>query len=234
MTSLRISDVVHQSGFEHRANVLSDGNVVYRLIDGSGSVKLPKDNWNAIGDGFSREIAYFRKRATKMLWLLFPATFAIALTAGQFFQWTGILILLGIYGGPLAIYFWYSAKVAKAAKSAEAQLKAFPKTESVTAPAGKIPRAIRIASFLLVGPYLLIAIIGAIGGPQTFRKTPFTGAHVGWLEMVAIGLIAFQLTWPLLAPKLSRTLTRSSASTAESNPDKPDFLPDGHLPQASR
>jgi hypothetical protein len=205
MASLRIADVVHSSGFQHRANVLPDGSVVYQLADGSGSVALTRAKWDAIGEAFALEIAHFRKRARKMLWLVFPATFAVALTVGQFVPYAAILILLGVYGGPLAIYLWYSAKVGSAAKSAESRLKTFPKTASLKAPVGKIPRAIRIASFMLVGPYLIIAAIGQIGGPDTFRNTPFKGANIGWIEMVALCLIAFQLLWPVLAPKLLRT-----------------------------
>jgi hypothetical protein len=204
MINLRFSDAVHKSGFQHRANLLPDGSVVYRLADGSGSVALPRARWEAIGEAFTLEIAPFRKRTNRMMWLLFPAIFVLAMTVGQIFPYTGILILLGIFGAPLAIYLWYSAKVAQAAKTAEVRLKKFPQTPPVKAPVGKIPRVIQIASLILVGPYLIIAIIGEIGGPQTFRNTPFTGANIGWLEMIAMGLIAFQLLWPVLAPKLLR------------------------------
>lgn len=205
MINPRFSDAIHKSGFQHRANLLPDGNVVYRLIDGSGSVVLSRAKWDAIGEAFALEIAPFRKRASRMTWLLFPVIFVFAMTAGQFFPFTGLLIILGIFGGPLAIYLWYSAKAQQAAKLAEDRLKKFPQTSSVKAPVGKMPRAIQIAILILVGPYLIIAIIGEIGGPQTFRNTPLSGANIGWSEMIAFGLIAIQLFWPVFAPKLLRS-----------------------------
>ena len=204
MLDTAFANALRRTGFEHRANVRSDGFVIYRLRDRSGSVRLSHAEWEAIGAAYSTQIKEIRKISRRLELALFPCIFIYGMSFGQIIPFSFLVILLGIFGGPSAIYLWHSHKVELAAARAEAQLARFPRAASVANPVDRPPRVLQIAAMVLVGSYLIVAVIAQIGGPSTFRNTPLSGAHIGWAEVVAFSVLSILLLWTNLGKHFRR------------------------------
>jgi hypothetical protein len=198
------ADALAAGGFQHRASFEPGGQVVYRLADGSGHVRLARLKWDALGDRFAAELVPVRRRTFWLSLALFPAIFLFGMTIGQVLPYAGVAILAGIFLGPLAIYLRHSRKVQEAAARIEAELERFPLCPAPPRDPRREPRWLQMAFLILVGPPLIIGIIGEIGGPDTFRGTPLVGKGIGPAEVVALLLIALRLAWPRLGPLLAR------------------------------
>lgn len=199
----KFSEQLARSGFAHRATESSDGSVVYRLADRSGSVRVPIQVWNRLGEEFETALAPSRKRTRWLSIALFPAILIFGMTVAGYIPFGGVLILIGIFLGPIAIYLMHSRDVQTVTRSIEERLKSYPRCPAAQPDAIRFPRVLEIAFMVLVGPHLLLAIIGQIGGPDTFRGTPLSGIGIGAFQMLALGLIAIRLLWPRIAPMLT-------------------------------
>ena len=197
-----ISDVLAATGFAHRAAVQSDGSVIYRLADGSGHVRLPAAEWHRLGREFEARTASVRKRTRWLRIGLLPATFLYGMTFAQVLPFGGILILAAIFLGPLVICFSHAREVGKASNAVENALAGFARSRPARRDPRRVPRWLEILFLVLVGPHLLIALAGELGGPDTFRGTPFSGTDVGPMEAIAFILIAVRIAWPFLGPRL--------------------------------
>ena len=192
------SDNLAISGFAHRATVCPDGSVVYRLKDKTACVRVPAREWDLLREEFLLKLAPSRRRTRIHSILLFPAVLVFALTLGQLVPFTGLIIVTAIFVGPLAIYLAHSFDVRRISCSLEERLRTFPRLPLQEIDKRRFPRALEIAFMLLVGPNLLLAIIGEIGGPDLFRGTPLVGIGIGPFQIAALGLIALRLSWPRL------------------------------------
>jgi hypothetical protein len=199
--SPRFADALAASGFQHRASFEPDGQVVYRLADGSGHVRLARRKWDALGDRFKAELVPIRKDTTCLTIGLFPAIFIYVVTIGLY---PGVVLLAGLFLGPVAIHLIHSRRVQQAAARIEAELVRFPRCPGPPCDPRRAPRWLHIACMILVGPPLIVAVIGQIGGPDTFRGTPWSGKGIGIAGLVALILIALRIGWPFLGPLLAR------------------------------
>lgn len=177
------------SGFEHRAVEGPGGRIVYRLADGSGHVSIERHEWNALLTEFTLEARAAVRQARWCFVGLFPGIFIFAMTIGQLLPGAGLLIVLGIFFGPPGIYLWQSYRVKRAAKAVEEKL-AFRNRVAAPPPVPfQLPRWIEIASFVLVGPHLLIEIYGSIN-PDAYRNTPLLGTELDWTSGVSFAILA--------------------------------------------
>jgi hypothetical protein len=198
------SDALAASGFVHRASFQGDGTIVYRLSNGSGHVLVQGAEWHRLGRDFKSRMAPVRRRTRKLCIGLPPATFLFGMTLAQLLPFGGAMILGAIFLGPLAICLWHSRQVQRISRAIEEELANLPRSEAVERDPRREPRWFEIAFMVLVGPHLLVSIVGEMGGPDFFRGTPFRGAGVGMAEIVAILLIALRMIWPRIGPRLAR------------------------------
>lgn len=197
------SEDLARSGFAHRARTKADGSVVYRLADKSRSVLLPARVWQQMGEEFAEALAPTRRRTRLLSIALFPGILIFAMTVGQIIPFAGVMILASILCGPIAIYLMHSHDVQKVTRSIELRLKSYPQCPDMPRDPARLPRGVEIACLVVIGPHLVLAIIGEIGGPDTYRGTPLSGMGIGPLQMLAMGLIGLRLLWPKLGPRLS-------------------------------
>ena len=187
-----------RTGFDHRSARAADGNIVYRLADGSGHVTVPASEWQSILDVFGTETKAIRRRANIALLSLLPAIFIFGMTIGQILPGAGLVIVIAFFGGPIAIYLWQSSKVQKVSAVVETCLAQLPRTAAPPEIPERPPRWLDIAAILLVGPWLVLALIGEIGGPDTFRNTPLKGTRFGWEASMAFAVLCLRWAWPYL------------------------------------
>jgi hypothetical protein len=133
-----------------------------------------------------------------------PATFIFAMTAGQALPFSGLLILAGIFLGPLAIYLRHSRHVQRISRVVEAELARFPRCGHFERDIHPKPRWLEVGLMMLVGPHLIISVIGQVGGPDMFRGTPLSGSNIGPLQLAAFLLIAVRLKWKHISAWLAR------------------------------
>lgn len=189
MLDIGFSRRLAESGFEHRASPGPGGRIVYRLADGSGHVSVERGEWDALVGAFSEEARAIVRKARYCLFGLFPGIFVFAMTIGQLLPGAGLLIVLGIFFGPPAIYLWQSYRVKWAARALDEKL-AFRNRVSAPPPVPfRLPRWIEIASFVLVGPHLLIEIYGSIDS-DAYRNTPLLGTELDWTSAVSFAILA--------------------------------------------
>jgi len=189
MLSAGFSRWLTVSGFERRATFVPGDRVVYALADGSGHVELDALEWAAFGGRFADEARAVTRRANAMYLGLLPAVLVFALTVGQLFQFTGIVILLAIFGGPIAIYLWQSHRIKAIAAGIEGDLARRPKAAAPSIAAPPIPRWLEIAAALLVGPHLIFQVVGTLF-PNVFRGTPWMGTRLDWSAAVGFAILA--------------------------------------------
>ena len=198
MLHIGFSRQLAESGFEHRASPAPDGRIVYRLADGSGHVRVEPGEWNALLSGFADEARGIARRAKWCLFGLFPGIFVFAMTVGQVRPGAGLLVVLGIFLGPPGIYLWQSYRVKWAAKALEEKLAFRRKVPAPPPVPFKLPRWIEIASFVLVGPHLLIEMYGSVN-PDAYRNTPLLGTELDWTSGVSFAILAAVLYFRLRA-----------------------------------
>lgn len=202
MLDIGFSRRLAESGFEHRATEAPGGRIVYRLADGSGHVSLQRHEWDALRTEFTLAARAVVRRARYCYIGLFPGIFVFAMTIGQVLPGAGLLIVLGIFFGPPAIYLWQSYRVKWAAKAVEEKL-AFRNRVAPPPPVPfRLPRWIEIASFVLVGPHLLIEIYGSID-PDAYRNTPLLGTELDWTSAVSFAILAAVIYFRLRADGLA-------------------------------
>jgi len=189
MLSAGFSRWLATSGFERRATLVAGGGVIYALADGSGHVALDALEWEGFGDRFEREAKAVTRRANGMYLALLPGVMVYALTFGQFIPFAGIVILLAIFGGPIAIYLWQSHRIKAIAAGIESDLARRPKAARRAVAAPPVPRWLEIAAALLVGPHLIFQVIGTLF-PNVFRGTPWMGTRLDWSAAVGFAILA--------------------------------------------
>jgi len=192
MIGMGFSRALAQTGFQHRATLLPGGRVLYRLADGSGHVALGADEWEAVGAHFRTQV---RPVGRKTIWLsigLFPAIFVFGMTIAQILPGAGILILAGIFLGPLAIYLWQSYRIKHIARAIETELARLPRVAAPPPQAWRPPRWLEVACIVLVGPGLIVQVYGSLN-PDAFRNTPWTGMHLDWAGMAGFAVLAAML-----------------------------------------
>jgi|GEM_PF-1844097 len=189
MLSAGFSRWLTVSGFERRATFVPGGRVIYALADRSGHVELDALEWEGFGDRFEREAKAVTRRANRMYLGLLPAVMVYALTVGQLIPFSGIVILLAIFGGPIAIYLWQSHRIKAIAAGIESDLVRRPKAARPASAMPRIPRWLEIAAALLVGPHLIFQVIGTLF-PNAFRGTPWMGTRIDWSAAVGFAILA--------------------------------------------
>lgn len=208
MLSYALSEALATSGFKSRATLRGDGAVVYRLSNGSGHVLVRQAEWNRLSGQFEAQIAPVRRRTRQLYLGLFPATFIFGMTIGQYLPFAGLIIVAAVFLGPITIYLWQARQVQRVSRSIENSLATFPRSPAAFQRSRRVPRWFEIVFLVLVGPDLVIGIVGEIGGPDFFRGTPLWGSGIGPVEAVSLILIALRLCWPRVAPRLARTFSR--------------------------
>lgn len=213
-----------RTGFAHRATLLCDDRVVYRLADGSGHVALPGCEWRDLGAWFAEQMRPVARRVTWMSLALFPAIFVFGVTIAGFLPGGGILILGGIFLGPVAIYLWQSAKAQAISRTIEAELARLPRVPAPPKDPSRAPRWLEIAFMLTVGPGLIVQAYGSLN-PDAFRDTPWKGSHLDWKAGAALAILAAMLVYgrrrrpaglePLCPDRVSRRLDAFSRARQE-------------------
>lgn len=198
------ASALHRTGFLHRSTSAPDGHIIYRLADGSGHVRVPRQEWEQIGGIFQTETKAIRRRAIIRILLLLPVILIFGLTIGQVLPWSGLVIVIAFFGGPPANYLWQSYEVKQVSRAVEITLAKFPRTYASPPAPGRPPRWLDIACILLVGPWLILALIGQIGGPDFYRNTPLKGMHLNWEAWVAIGVLTLRVAWPRIFGRFGR------------------------------
>jgi hypothetical protein len=189
MLDIGFSRRLAESGFEHRASEGPGGRIVYRLADGSGHVSVERHEWDALLTEFTLAARAAVRQARWAFVFLFPGIFIFGMTIAQILPGGGLFIVLGIFFGPPGIYLWQSYRVKGAAKAVEEKLT-FRKRVSAPPPVPfKLPRWVEIASFVLVGPHLLIEIYGTIN-PDAYRNTPLLGTSLDWTSAISFAILA--------------------------------------------
>lgn len=178
-----------QSGFEHRATPEPDGRIVYRLADRSGHVRVERAEWDRLLEEFSTRVRDIQRGTRKWLIGLFPGIFLFGMTIGQILPGAGLLIVLGIFLGPPAIYLSQSYRVRWAAEAIDLKLALRNRVAAPPPKPFRIPRALEIASFVLVGPHLLLELWGSIS-PETYRNTPLLGTELNWTSAISFAVLA--------------------------------------------
>lgn len=209
MLGMGFSRALASSGFRHRATAVPGGRVLYRLADGSGHVALHEREWDAVGVAFDEATQPVMRRVRWLSVALFPAIFLYAMTLGQVVPGAGLLVLLGIFFGPLGIYLWQSHRIAAISRLIEAELAQLPRVAAPPADPSRAPRWLEIAALLIVGPGLIVQLYGSFD-PGAFRNTPWSGAHFdwkGWLGLAVLCGLAFY-RW------------RGSAGAGDGKPEK--------------
>lgn len=190
------ASALHRTAFLHRATPAPDGrHVIYRLADGSGHVRVPRDEWEQIGAIFQKETKAIRRRAIVRILLLPFVVLIVGFTIAQVIPWGGLLIVVLFFGGPIANYLYQSYEVKKVSRAVDATFATLPRTQAAPPTPERPPRWLDIACIFLVGPWLILALIGEVGGPDTYRNTPLKGMHLDWEAWLAIGVLALRLAW---------------------------------------
>jgi hypothetical protein len=202
MLDIGFSRRLVESGFEHRAVEAPGGRIVYRLADGSGHVSLQRHEWDALRTEFTLKARTIVRQARWAFVFLFPGIFIFGMTIAQVIPGAGLLIVLGIFFGPPGIYMWQSYRVKWAAKAVEEKL-AFHRRVAAPPPVPfQLPRWIEIASFVLVGPHLLIEIYGTIN-PDAYRNTPLLGTSLDWTSAISFAILAAVIYFKLRSSDFS-------------------------------
>jgi hypothetical protein len=178
-----------ESGFAHRATEAPNGRIVYRLADGSGHVSIDRGEWNRLTAEFSAEAKAIVRQALWCGGFLFPGIFVFGMTIGQVLPGAGLIIVLGIFLGPPGLYLWQSYRVKWAARALEEKLTFRNRVSAPPPVPFRLPRWIEIASFVLVGPHLLLEIYGTID-PDAYRNTPLLGTSLDWTSAVSFAILA--------------------------------------------
>ena len=178
-----------QSGFEHRATPEPDGRIVYRLTNKSGHVRVERAEWDRLLEEFSTRVRDIQRGTRKWLIGLFPGIFLFGMTIGQVLPGAGLLIVIGIFLGPPAIYLSQSYRVRGAAEAIDLKLALRNRVAAPPPKPFRIPRALEIASFVLVGPHLLLELWGSIR-PETYRNTPLLGTELNWTSAISFAVLA--------------------------------------------
>jgi hypothetical protein len=189
MLSAGFSRWLTVSGFERRATFVPGGGVIYALADGSGHVALDALEWQGFGDRFERDAKAVTRKANRMYLGLLPAVMVYALTVGQLIPFSGIVILLAIFGGPIAIYLWQSHRIKAIAVGIESELARRPEAPRPAIAIPRIPRWLEIAAALFVGPHLIFQAYGTLN-PDAFRGTPWMGTRLDWSAAVGFAILA--------------------------------------------
>ena len=182
------------SGFEHRATRVPGRGVVYRLRDRSGHVALPALEWDRLQQRLAEETKPVNRRTNWLFAGLIPGIFLFGLTLGQILPFGGIVILVGLFFGPGAIYLWRARRIEQIARGIEAELARWPKAGPPPPVPGRTPRWMRIALFLLVGPELVLQIWGTLN-PQAYAGSPWAGMHLevpGIAGLVLLGVYQYR------------------------------------------
>lgn len=187
MLDISFAQWLHTSGFRNRSISMPGGRVIVRLGDGSGHVSLYGEDWRALEARIEAESRAVVREANRFLIALFPGIFFFGMTVGQLIPFAGLIILAGIFLGPLAIYLWQSRQIQRIARAAEAELARHPRVAAPPPRLSRSPRWLQIAVFLLAGPHLLFQVYGSID-PDAYRNTPLSGTQID-----ATGIIAFLL-----------------------------------------
>lgn len=189
-----------RSGLTRRVMWRDDQNLIYQLKDNSGSVRLSREEWVRIGKTLEGRLRPARRAATG-LWIGLPfGILFFGMTTAHFLPGGGLILLMLILLGPFAVYLWYSTRVQRISAEIEDELRKFPVAsvpvaQAVTRP----PRTLEIIALVLFGPQIFTGILGEIVGPNTFRNTPWTGAHLGKVEIAIMAIFSVYLIWRWIA-----------------------------------
>lgn len=210
MLSSGFSRWLAASGFERRATPAPGGRIIYALADGSGHVELDAGQWEAFGERFAGEARAVTRRANWLYGGLLPSVLLYALTLGQIIRFSGIVILVAILGGPLAIYLWQSHRMKAIAARIEADLAHRPSAAAPPVALPRLPRWLEIAAALLAGPHLILEVYGSLN-PDAFRNTPWMGTHLDWSGVAAFLVLATIFVLRRRMDRAGRTVPRPPA-----------------------
>ncbi len=129
-----------ESGFEHRATHGPDGRITYRLADKSGHVHVSRAEWDALLVEFSDRVRGIQRRRKWWFVGLFPGIFIFGMTIGQVLPGAGLLIFLGIFFGPPALYLWQSYQIRWAAEAIDFKLALRKRVAPPTTQPFRVPR----------------------------------------------------------------------------------------------
>lgn len=189
---------------------VEDGSigVRVRMPDGKGDVRLTANEWEALGGWLRDQVAPSAKRLRLSVWLTLPLIIAFlgivanipALKAG--FEWlfdqAAPLVMLFLCGGlPLTMAALHALAVQRAMDGVNEALADRPRHGISNLPPPKALNTVELIALVLVGPHLILGIIGTIN-PDAFRNTPWTGTHLdlrsiaGLVVLLALGVMRWR------------------------------------------
>ncbi len=189
MLDISFSRKLAESGFERRATPAADGRITYLLADKSGHVSVGRAEWDGLLAEFSETVRRVQRTAKWWFAGLFPGIFVFAMTIGQILPGAGLLIVLGIFFGPPAIYLWQSYQVRWAAEAIDLKLALRNRVAAPPPKPFQAPRWLEIVFFVLVGPHLILEAVGS-AYPDAYRNTPLLGTELNWLSAVSFAILA--------------------------------------------
>lgn len=189
MLDISFSRKLAESGFERRASPASGGGIVYQLADKSGHVCVAKAEWENLLGEFSGKVRRVQRTAKWWFAGLLPGIFVFAMTIGQIVPGAGLLIVLGIFFGPPAIYLWQSYQIRWAAEAVERKLTLRNRVAGPPLKPFQAPRWLEIVFFVFVGPHLALEMVGSLD-PDIYRNTPLLGTELNWLSALSFAILA--------------------------------------------
>ena len=189
MVDISFSRKLAESGFERRASPAPGGRIIYQLADKSGHVSVARTEWDSLLGEFSEKVRRVQRTAKWWFAGLFPGIFVFAMTIGQIVPGAGLLIVLGIFFGPAAIYLWQSHQVRWAADAVELELALRNQVSAPPPNPFQAPRWLEIVFFVLVGPHLALELVGSLY-PDAYRNTPLLGTELNWLSAISFAILS--------------------------------------------
>jgi hypothetical protein len=193
-----------------RQRRVEDGSlgVRVRMPDGKGDVRLTAKEWDALGDWFREQVAPSAKRLRLSVWLTLPLIIAFAgiaasvpllkATAEWLFDAAPSLFMLFLCGAlPLTMAALHALAAQRAVDGVDEALADRPRHGISNLPPPKAVNALELIALFLIGPHLIIAVIGTLS-PNAFRNTPWTGSHLdlkslaGLAVLLALGLLRWR------------------------------------------
>lgn len=194
-----------RASFQSRISEGPGPALTYRLMDGSGYIRLDREEWAQIGDYFARETRPSVVRAYVGLILTLPAfvlwismthvpplSYLFALLPVSIATCVKIAALPGL---PIAVYLRHSNYTQSVVTTIERELTGRPRVKAPPADPERVPLWLDVLTMLLVGPGLVIAVVGETD-PTSLENTPFDGAHLGPAALAGVSVIALRLLWP--------------------------------------
>ncbi len=179
------------SGFEARATRVPGGDVIYRLEDRSGHVRVPGPDWDRLQHQLDLDTKAVNRQTRWQIVGLVPAIVMAGLIAPPL---AAAFALIGLLPGPWAIYAVRGIRTGRHARAVETALRHYPKAGPPPPVPGRTPRWMKVAIFLLVGPELILQFWGTLN-PDAYAGSPWAGMHLelpGIAGLLLLGVVQYR------------------------------------------